>query len=270
MKTLKTEKKKKEREIKKGKMHGEKDRKHRPVLGQRKKQHLLLKLYRRVSTFPLRHFLQEQSLLEEVSPGTHLARRRACPGHGLRDAPDTALPQSSPRPVRALPLLPAAPLPRAAAPRRAAERTPSTRPGSSALTAPAARPHRGQSTGRASLQPQAPPPGAPGREMPLRKGHLRLHGPNTVPQLSLRHLESSPYPVGSTWEEKSRATRRPDPPEPGPRLAAPTSSLALTRQPPAGPTPASHAVGTAPAARPPASPPARARAGPLQRTPSPR
>lgn len=121
MKTLKTEKKKKEREIKKGKMHGEKDRKHRPVLGQRKKQHLLLKLYRRVSTFPLRHFLQEQSLLEEVSPGTHLARRRACPGHGLRDAPDTALPQSSPRPVRALPLLPAAPLPRAAAPRRRAD-----------------------------------------------------------------------------------------------------------------------------------------------------
>lgn len=40
---LKAKKKKKEKE----KMHGEKDRKHRPVQGQRKEQHLLFKIYRK-------------------------------------------------------------------------------------------------------------------------------------------------------------------------------------------------------------------------------
>lgn len=38
---------KRKKRKKKEKLHGEKDRKHRPVLGQRKEQHLLFKIYRK-------------------------------------------------------------------------------------------------------------------------------------------------------------------------------------------------------------------------------
>lgn len=35
-----------------------------------------------------------------------------------------------------------------------------------------------------------------------------LYGPNTVPSLSLRHLRSSPYPIGCIWKKKNGVTER--------------------------------------------------------------
>lgn len=42
----------------------------------------------------------------------------------------------------------------------------------------------------------------------LWKWHIHLYGPNTVPNLSLRHLWSIPYPIGCIWKKKSVVTER--------------------------------------------------------------
>lgn len=43
----------------------------------------------------------------------------------------------------------------------------------------------------------------------LPKWHIHLHGPNTVPKLSLRHLRSIPsYPVGCIWKKENGVTER--------------------------------------------------------------
>ena len=46
------------------------------------------------------------------------------------------------------------------------------------------------------------------RRRRLGKRHIHLNGPNTVPNLSLRHLRSIPYPVGCIWKKNNVVTER--------------------------------------------------------------
>lgn len=46
------------------------------------------------------------------------------------------------------------------------------------------------------------------RRCRLWKRHLHPNGPNTVPNLSLRHLRSIPYPIGCIWKKRNVVAER--------------------------------------------------------------